>query len=224
MPRIDEYPPSSMDSNSTHSTTRTDKRAFYSKKYMSMSRRRQACNRPALKLIIDMPPALSSSYKPGASCSNKTTSSVISPYLSPSAPFRLVTTPVSYPSTPVERNCEAPLEPPQITRSNSVNHRKGDRWMPTPTEGVLPSMKLSPVLLSPVVTTSPQVSKTNHGKVDCDQSANYVSARPYHLVRSNSWLSSSQSFCSNHGELEALASPIAIGKNVLDSFTSFPTE
>ena len=116
----------------------------------SMSRRRQASNRPMLSLRVEIPPhglsseslstlALGTSETPGLT--------PISGMITPMSLSRRFTTLVlssagpMTPRTPADQRICTPLLPPVLPRStNPRRHIPGGSWATTPTEGVIPKL------------------------------------------------------------------------------------
>lgn len=170
----------------------------------SMSRRRQACNRPTLKLTVNIPSATSSSAHLGPPTSNATP---ITPSFLPSssAANRMS------PSTPIEKRMNTPLGPPEIPRVIDMRRNMAGRWMPTPTEGIIPAVP-SAESSSPITSACSNGSSTGNfcrsssivGSAGCSE-------RPKLGNRALSWLSIPVRGDGQHGrdDLDALASPFA---------------
>lgn len=121
-----------------------------------ISSRRSATNRPVPNLRVDIPPSSvgsvsllredsSTSITPGsAQVSSGSTTAAFLSFVNRKNRLSRSNTPV----TPIDQIITSPLDPPGTPRTISLN-RNGlcGRWLPTPTEGVLPV--LSPIISSP---------------------------------------------------------------------------
>lgn len=158
----------------------------------SMTRRRQANNRPMLSLHVDIPsPSVNNSLMPNArgakdsSIPGSVTASVTPSLLASFALAHPLDS--SNPVTPLEQCSKGPPTLPEAPRMIDMRRNKPGRWAPTPTEGVLPE-------LSYTATNSPSSLECDEDmdistKSKSSPEANRFPARPGIPPRSGSWLS-----------------------------------
>ena len=147
----------------------------------SMSRRRQACDRPTLNLRVKIPTSAFSPAHLGPPTSGTT----------PITPSFFTAANHMSPVTPTEKLSEVPLEPPKIPRMIDMRRNMAGRWMPTPTEGVIPLASRSGDT-SPVSSEASENSSDSSGATSTRSSATEAPEsykRPKAAPRSLSWLS-----------------------------------
>ena len=125
----------------------------------SISKRRQASNRPILSLRVQIPTepllleSLSSTPLPG----------LVSPVHCHFATLFLSSATTITPQTPVDQLISTPLIPPELPRTTTSRRRiHGDHWVSTPTEGVIPTLSYIDDITAPhsgaqLYSTSPLV-------------------------------------------------------------------
>ena len=161
----------------------------------SMSRRRKACNRPILNLRVDLPPVSGhfgldiSPTTESCGTSDLTPCSAFSLHVGQSAGPRDGLNPM----TPLDQCHKNPLAPPEIPRVVNTHRRAVGRWIPTPTEGVLPSLSCASSVSSPLSTTSPKSSSESSSNGSSgSNSTEHMQSRPRLSGRNLSWLSMPQ--------------------------------
>lgn len=169
----------------------------------SMSRRRQACNRPTLKLQVQIPPAGISPAAAEQPVSGNT------PLTASFHPFKLISAIEngSSPRTPVEKCAQFPDAPPEIPRMIDVRHAMVGRWMPTPTEGIVPS---AVPIDSPVAGLSSVYSTSDGSSSSCSnitEGPTMPRNRPRLGMRQDSWLSVHRYNKNGSAASSALSSP-----------------
>ncbi|KAL5511544.1 hypothetical protein ACEPAH_4761 [Sanghuangporus vaninii] len=158
----------------------------------SMSRRRKACNRPILNLHVDLPP-VSSQFGLGISPNAEESDpgavfSGLTPYSVACRPFGNLQDGLS-PSTPLEQCHKCPLVPPEIPRVIDIRRHNVGRWIPTPTEGVLPSPSYASSASSPTSIASPEGSDSSSGSSVKSSATERMQPRPKLTKKTLSWLS-----------------------------------
>ena len=173
----------------------------------SMSRRRQACNRPTLKLHVEIPRATISHAAPGLLSSGAT------PLTASFHPFKLISAMENgiSPRTPVDKCALVPDGPPEISRMIDMRNAMVGRWMPTPTEGVLPSAyaKVSFSPEEPLSTISSDSEGSDSTRSTVTLGSGNAKARPSIGKREVSWLSVHRSGQGSVPNSSALSSPFA---------------
>ncbi|KAL5490408.1 hypothetical protein ACEPAI_5241 [Sanghuangporus weigelae] len=158
----------------------------------SMSRRRKACNRPILNLHVDLPPVSSHfglGISPNAEESDSgPVSSGLTPYSVACRPFGHLQH-GSSPSTPLEQCHKGPLVLPEIPRVVDVRRHNVGRWIPTPTEGVLPSPSYASSTSSPSSIASTEDSDSSSGSSVKSSATERMPPRPKLTKMTLSWLS-----------------------------------
>ncbi|EJD05939.1 uncharacterized protein FOMMEDRAFT_153286 [Fomitiporia mediterranea MF3/22] len=161
----------------------------------SFSRRRRACNRPILNCRVELPPVdnRSSFVTENLSSSNhESTHCMLTPSTIPVHPSLVRTTSEVelYPSTPVEQCHKNPTVPPEIPRLIDVQRNTVGRWIPTPTEGVLPSFStFSASSSSDSVSSCERSSESSSSESALSNATERIHARPSLPKRALSWLS-----------------------------------
>ena len=175
-----------------------------------MSRRRKACNRPVLNLHVDLPSAypFSSSIEMLADDRHESTSSGLTPFTTSLRPF--LSENELNPSTPLGQCHKCPLVPPEIPRGIGVTRIRTDRWIPTPTEGVLPSPSCTSTIPSPLSSSSYENSEeSSDSNSSLTSSTERMKTRPGMPGRAMSWLSMPKPVASNHIDTSAFVNHIA---------------
>lgn len=178
----------------------------------SMSRRRKACNRPILDLHVEMPSVASN----GQSRSEDDASDISED--EPNTPLSL---PFSRakgsdnPCTPENQHHSAILSP-KAPRFANVCHNNNARWIPTPTEGVLPSLSETEVV--EFTSTAYSLEEPYLHKSDNNQEievSNSTITRPRFKDRALSWLSVPRKYTVTEDIEKAppLASPLIVYSN-----------
>ncbi|KAH8117457.1 hypothetical protein DFH11DRAFT_1575121 [Phellopilus nigrolimitatus] len=192
-------------------------------KTSSMSKRRKACNRPTLNLLINIPPPVAHRslpnigdvITPDTSISSSSSSALSRPS------FAFAFEEGVSPITPIDQCHKGPLVPPEAPRIINVQRSLAGRWIPTPTEGVLPFLTCAAAASSPdSIVSSGSGNEFRNREPDRSGAKELnLKARPKMSRRSLSWLSIPKRLVA--GELQAdtaLASPFATsGPRVLNS-------
>lgn len=173
---------------------------------LSMSRRRQACNRPTLDLRLAIPPP---AVFPSLSCTGarQSTSGTIAPNHS-AASFQILPIPnperSSNPRTPIDQCYKSLVASPKAPRRIGSHH---NRWIPTPTEGVLPAVLAA---TNPQISISDSASDCNHAQSNAINIGQLT--RPKLSGRSLSWLSTPRTFKEPGITFALLASPFFVSE------------
>lgn len=152
-----------------------------------MSRRRQACNRPTLKLQVDIPRSNMPTETSGLGASGETPLTASFPHFK----FLSALENGISPKTPVDRCAPVANGPPEISRMIDARSALVGRWMPTPTEGVLPSgcmeISSSPAEVIPANSGDSEASDSSQSTITLG--SQNVQERPSVGKRAQSWLS-----------------------------------
>lgn len=181
----------------------------------SMSKRRQACNRPTLNLHVNIPPPPASSslsrllydtsgtYTPASGRASSTASPLPFPNFNRERG--------SNPVTPADQCIKEPLHPPEMPRMINVRRHIVGRWVPTPTEGVLPTLSSVTAEITPDCSPSSELS-AEFDSSDIPRNilqGHSQQRRPRIPARAVSWLSYRKSNDSKDDE-DALDSPFTV--------------
>ena len=174
----------------------------------SMSRRRGACNGQVLNLHVEIPPITARDEISG----NDITDNKL---LTPSFMLFQHLNVNDNPCTP-ESQYHTAIPSPQAPRLVNYRGKRNTRWMPTPTEGVLPKWPenhtISPIasdITSPLATGS--VTETSFMNSERSGIENTEMSRPKLADRALSWLSIPRRYESEDGDdTLQLASPLIV--------------